>query len=130
MTNAGTNRNQSAVDTCQITIRINAGSENAGRNYLLLGSASGIAPGTQMPLVHVLLNWDAVTNLIYGALNTLYFDRFMGILDANGYATAVLRVDPQSNVLEDVPFNFSCLVGEPNRIDYASDPMYITMTAD
>lgn len=69
---------------------LTAGAAHAGRSYLLLGSASGTVPGTQLPggLAVLPLNWDLFMSLVIGQLNTAVFSNFLGSLDGNGSANA------------------------------------------
>ena len=69
-----------------------AGVENANRNYILLGSVSGTAPGTPLPggKATLPLNWDVFTSTTFSLINTPVFDRFMGALDSAGSAIAKL----------------------------------------
>lgn len=70
---------------------LNAGASFAGRSYVLLGTASGTAPGTVLPGGGVLpLNQDLVFNYIRTHLASPMFADFQGMLDAAGQATAAL----------------------------------------
>ena len=70
--------------------------ENAGRNYLVLGSVSGTTPGIQLPGGQAVLplNWDAFTNVVIALSNSTLFTGFMGTLDGTGYAAASLNLPP------------------------------------
>jgi len=62
-----------------------------GREYFLLGSASGTSPGTQLPGGATLpLNRDPVMDFILKKYNTPALQNFRGLLDVNGQAQAVL----------------------------------------
>ena len=67
-----------------------AGSANANRNYIILGSVTGTDPGTTLPRgkATLPLNWDFFTNVVVDMINTPFFPNFMGKLDANGRAEA------------------------------------------
>lgn len=73
-----------------------AGLENAGRNYLMLGSISGTSPGTLLPggLAVLPLNWDLFTNTIIDMLNSYVFHNFMGHLNGTGTGNATLNLGP------------------------------------
>lgn len=70
--------------------------ENAGRSYLLLGSASGTVPGTPLPggLVTLPLNRDSVMNTMLWFINAPIFADCLGTLAADGTASATLNVPP------------------------------------
>ena len=55
-----------------INFTLDAGLNNAGRNYILLGSTSGTELGFPLPggYVTLPLNWDALTNAVLQNLNT------------------------------------------------------------
>jgi len=68
-----------------INFTLDAGYDNASRSYLLLGSATGMAPGISLPggLSTLPLNWDAFTSIVIALANTPVFSEFMGTLDAS-----------------------------------------------
>ena len=75
-----------------IEFSLNAGTANGGRNYFLLGSASGTEPGLALPGGGVLpLNRDALFDYILGNHNSPMLDSFRGILDSDGKALATLN---------------------------------------
>jgi hypothetical protein len=69
---------------------------NANRNYLVLGSVSGTSPGTPLPggMATLPLNWDVFTGLTIDLANTPVFSNFLGVLGADGNATATLNLPP------------------------------------
>jgi hypothetical protein len=69
------------------------GIDNAGRDYLLLGSVSGTSPGTVLPggMATLPLNLDFFTDVVVALLNTTLFHDFMGVLDKDGNGTAQLN---------------------------------------
>ena len=73
---------------------LNAGMENAGRNYIILASLTGTQPGTPLPggLATIPINWDGFTNLVFLLTNTFNFTDFMGTLDGSGEGTAQLNL--------------------------------------
>lgn len=77
-----------------VNLDLDAGAENAGRTYYLLGGVTGTDPGTPLPGGHAVLhlNWDPFTDIVLGLINTPLFDNFMGALNGTGQATAVLNV--------------------------------------
>ena len=72
---------------------LDAGYESASRSYLLLGSATGTAPGTSLPggMSTLPLNWDAFTSIVIALANTAVFTDFMGTLDASGQGAAQMN---------------------------------------
>ncbi|MFH1999349.1 MAG: hypothetical protein ABIK28_06695 [Planctomycetota bacterium] len=76
-----------------IDFKLDAGSGNSGRNYMMLGSVSGTVPGWALPGGYVTLPTtpDWFTNLTLAYANTPLFDRFLGTLDALGQSTAQLN---------------------------------------
>jgi hypothetical protein len=75
---------------------LTAGAVNANRNYILLGSVSGISPGTLLPggLATLPLNWDFFTDFVVLNLNSVLFTNFLAPLDGAGNAAAQLNVPP------------------------------------
>lgn len=70
---------------------LDAGTAFAGRQYFLLGSASGTTPGINLPGGGNLpLNWDTVFNFVRLNYNGAALQNFRGFLDASGQATATL----------------------------------------
>jgi hypothetical protein len=99
------------------TFSLSAGTENAYRDYALLGSLSGHSPGTPLPGGSVILplNMDFITSLLLG-LNP---PGFMGALEADGTAVAALTV-PKFHLYEDLTVTFAyALEGPP--WDFASN---------
>jgi hypothetical protein len=75
----------------QIGFYLFGGAPNGGRDYILLGSASGTAPGVPLPggLVTLPLNWDDFTWFVYSYSNSPVFVDFKGSLTwatSMGYA--------------------------------------------
>jgi len=72
------------------TFTLDATIDNAGRKYILLGGISGATPGTPLPggMVTLPVNFDLLTNFIFGLINTPVFSNFLGVLNQNGQATA------------------------------------------
>lgn len=75
-----------------VTFYLDSGSRYAGRDYLLLGTMSGTSPGTFDPATGLTLplNWDPFTGFVYMYANSQWFQNFLGTLDSNGRAAAVL----------------------------------------
>jgi hypothetical protein len=108
-----------------ITLFLDAGPSYAGREYIVGGSISGAYPGTTLPGGNVIpLNIDPLTRLILHNLNGPVFQGFMGNLDSEGKAQAVLSVPgptSPSNVGKSAIFAFT-LTGS---FDFVSNPVFI-----
>ena len=70
------------------TLYLDAGPSNAGKPYLMLGSASGVRPGTRLGRHHLPLNLDFYTQLSWSYPRTMFFPDGVGVLDAKGKAKA------------------------------------------
>jgi len=92
---AGT-RTVSAATGGSVRLDLFAGSANAGRTYLVAGSASGFHPGITLPgsLRTLPLNWDWLSPIILTSYNNLVFQDFRGTLSAGGAASAQLNLPP------------------------------------
>ncbi|MFH2001204.1 MAG: VCBS repeat-containing protein [Planctomycetota bacterium] len=79
-----------------VNFSLHAGAENSMRNYLLLASASGTAPGFPLPggQATLPLNWDPMSDVVLALLNTPFFSDFLGAIDGSGQATAQMNVRP------------------------------------
>jgi len=113
-----------------INFALDAGVENAFRKYILLGSVSGIDPGTELPggMAVLPLNWDLLTSLITQLLNLPPFHGFMGNLDHEGCAFAMLNVPgPISCGYTGLVF-LGYALAEP--YDFASNPLAIELVEE
>ena len=102
---------------------LNAGADNANRNYFLLGSVSGTEPGTPLPggLVTLPLNWDFFTNIVINMINGPIFQNFMGSLDGTGSATATLNLPPVPGAAGLIMYYAYAL----KPYDYVSNPVAV-----
>jgi len=67
----------------------------SGSLYLLLGSVTGTSPGTPLKGGVVLpINFDLYTQMVLAYLNSSLFDKFSGVIDSNGFATAAFTSSP------------------------------------
>jgi hypothetical protein len=75
---------------------LNAGTMNAGREYILLGGITGTAPGTPLPGGEAVLplNWDLFTTIVINLINSAVFKDFTGTLDVEGRSVAVMTSGP------------------------------------
>lgn len=102
----------------------------ADRDYIILGSATGTAPGFNLPGgLHMDLNWDWFTDLLlnmtlaggYG----LVVD-FLGTLDGNGMATASLTFPGHCELYDDVELCFAWCTYNP--FDFVSNTVCVNLT--
>jgi hypothetical protein len=105
-----------------INYTLNAGNANAGRNYLLLGSMSGITPGTPLPGGEILpINFGMFTIVVITLINGPIFNNFMGYLDGMGMATAQFNaLGPLPPGLAGAHLYFAYALNKP--WDFVSDP--------
>lgn len=75
-------------------LQLNAGAEHAGALYLLLGSASGTAPGLPHGNFVLPLNLDAYLLFTLGNPNAAPLAHSLGVLGANGKAQAQWSLPP------------------------------------
>ncbi|MFH2000850.1 MAG: hypothetical protein ABIK28_14310 [Planctomycetota bacterium] len=110
-----------------VNYSIYAGEVNAGRNYILLGGATGTTPGTALPggYVTLPLNWDPMTDLFLQFLNTSLCVNFYGQLNANGEATAQLNMPPLPAGHTGTVLYFAYALN--SYFDYVSNPVDITI---
>jgi probable HAF family extracellular repeat protein len=81
----------SAREGGTVDFTLDAGVDNANRNYALLGSMTGTTPGTTLPGgLNLPLNWDAFTDLTVILANTAFAMGFQGTLDGSGLGAATL----------------------------------------
>jgi hypothetical protein len=108
-----------------VTLFLEAGSDNAWRNYIILGGMSGTVPGYPLPggLVTLPLNWDLFTTAMIPVLNTITFQNFLGLLDAQGAAIAYLNVPPIPPGYVGLFMYYAYALNNP--FDFVSNPIAI-----
>jgi hypothetical protein len=105
-------------------LQVNLGVGFANRDYVVVGSISGTAPGFDWGSTHVDLNFDAVSLLLIQSLPLL--PGFLGTTDANGRATATFALPPgQDPALAGTQFHFVAVT--LGRTDHATPPIEITL---
>ena len=79
-----------------VSLSLNGGTSNGGRDYLMLSSITGTAPGIPLPggVAVLCLNWDIYTEVVSANLNTPYFLGFLGKLDSQGNSVAKIKLPP------------------------------------
>ncbi|MHC4943142.1 MAG: right-handed parallel beta-helix repeat-containing protein [Planctomycetota bacterium] len=104
---------------------LDAGIENAGRYFILLGSVSGTYPGTPLPGGQVVLplNWDPFTDAVFNMVNTPFFLNFLGQLGHIGKGQAHLNTGPIPDVYHSFIMYFAYALGNP--FDFTSNPIEV-----
>lgn len=101
-----------SVQGQSVPFTLNRGSLDAGRGYLLLGSASGTSPGTPFDNIVIPLNQDRFFDWTWGTPRV--FHASSGLLDAQGRAEAVLGIPPGGWApLVGTQLSFCGLIGGP-----------------
>lgn len=120
-------RSMLSIDSAgSVPFTLFAGAAGAGRDYLLLGSASGTSPGTTLPggAAVLPLNYDSFTELVLMLLNTPVFSNFMGTLDGQGLAQAQLATPgPMPPSVEGLTLHFAFALKNP--WDTVSNPAIV-----
>lgn len=108
-----------------VNFMLTAGEVNANRNYLLLGSTSGTEPGILLPGGSTTLpvNWDWFSSFELALLNTVFFNNFLGTLDAKGMANAQLYLPPLPSGSAGLAMYYAYCCDKP--FDFASNPVVI-----
>lgn len=106
-----------------VTFTLNAGPENAFREYLLLGSYTGTCPGCKLPGGAVLsLNLDSLTSIMIQLANTVYFQDNYDTLDTDGMAISKFYA-PQNALVCTLPLTFYFGYALLHPSDFASNPI-------
>ena len=101
-----------------IDFTLSAGSEYAGRWYIIFSTLSDTNPGTLITLKTMLrINWDAFTSLMIGWLPLL--PGFGGQLDAAGNASATLSLPPETGFTGFIHFGYLLL----SPLGFPSNPV-------
>jgi hypothetical protein len=110
-----------------IRFDLRAGTANAGRTYLLLGTASGTSPGYPLPggMATLPLNWDPLTDAVLAHLNTDLFQDFYGTLSGEGERCALIHCGPLPGSAIGVNMHFAYALN--NRFDFVSNALPITV---
>ncbi len=108
-------------------LTLDAGAQHAGRVYALLGSLSGTSPGVPLPPVTLPLNLDPYLVFLGGNPNTL-IGNSMGVLDANGRATATFYGLRLPSAAANMVVHHAYLVFAPGfaGFDFASNAVPMT----
>ena len=99
---------------------LSAGTQNAGRNYLVMGSRSGVFPGFRPGSALVPLSFDAYTRFTIQNPNSPSLVNTSGALNGSGRATAQLVIPAGAlDSLAGTTLYHSFLLFGP--MDYASE---------
>lgn len=80
----------STTQPTDVSLRIGATSQKAGKLYMILGSLTGTHPGLRLPGGTWPINLDAFALFMLNAPNSSLFQATIGFLDANGRANAAV----------------------------------------
>ncbi len=95
-----------------------AGSMNAGRRYVMVGTMSGTSPGTTIGGLNIPINADAFTSITRSAAYSSFFLGFQGNLDLLGNATARMITGPIPSSFVGRTMHFAYVLLSP--LDYSS----------
>lgn len=105
-----------------VTFQLDAGAAEAGRGYILIGSATGRSPGTPLPGGAVLpLVLDDFSADVLANLNGPSYADFAGTLDGGGHAEATLHLPPLAPEYAGRTLYFAFLLTAP--LDVVSVPI-------
>ncbi|MBU0755798.1 MAG: hypothetical protein KJ645_11705, partial [Planctomycetes bacterium] len=115
----------SVAAAATIDFTLDAGSENGGRPFLVLGGMSGTSPGFALPGGKMLpLNWDIFTDFVMDFVNSAIFQNFLGTLDVNGKAATTLdTLGPLDPILIGVTSHYAYLLGGWQGFNFTSNPI-------
>ena len=107
------------------TFSLDAGAANVARNYIILGGVTGSSPGTPLPggMATLPVNWDVFTTIVINLANTVIFQNFIGILDANGQASALFDTQGPVPGAAGITMTFAFALNNP--WDFASNAVEI-----
>lgn len=109
----------SAASGGRVNMFLETESTKGNRQFGILGSVTGTNPGFNAGSVNVPLNYDVFTDIVILFWNTPVFDNFLGTLDGNGRAKAVLNAGAIDPAAVGVTLNFAYILANP--IDFASN---------
>lgn len=102
-----------------------AGTDNAERNYILLGGVTGTQPGYPLPggYATLPLNFDLFTDVVFMLLNTSVFSNFMGELSVAGLSEAQMNAPPLPPGSAGITIHFAYCLN--NYFDFVSNPVEV-----
>jgi len=108
-----------------IDFMLDAGVTYANRNYLLLASLDGSSPGMDVNGVHIPLNWDWVSDYIYGHLYLPVFQEFWATLDGQGRAIVDFDLSAAPGLAPYVGQDLTFVFAVTGPVDFASNPIEV-----
>jgi len=108
-----------------VNFMLDADAGNAGRDYLILSSISGNAPGFHLPGggAVVPVNWDIVTDYALWLMHLPYWTGFLGSLDAQGQAAALFTPNGILTGMMGYTMSFAFVLAPSTAWDFASNPI-------
>jgi hypothetical protein len=113
----------------QLNFTIDFGPAYAGRDYIMLGSATGRTPGITLNKTTIPLNWDYYSRMVYKNLNTSIFVNFLGTLDGNGRAAPVFNYPGNGSSMW-IGYVFHHAAFTLNPIDLSSNAVPVTFVEE
>jgi len=107
-------------------LHLDLGVGNAGRPYLIVCGLSGTTPGTNVFGLQVPVNFDLMTNVALGLVNTPVFQSFFATLDAQGLGDATLAL-PAGVGVPMRGADLACAAVLVDHFDFASRPVNIAL---
>lgn len=109
------------------SLMLDAGLKNGSRNYIILGSVSGVKPGIPLPggMAKLPLKWDFFTSMVISMINGPLFQNFMGKLDKSGKAKALFTLLPVTGAAG-IHITFAYALDKP--WNYTSNPVEFLIT--
>lgn len=116
----------SAATGGSVNFSLDAGLDRALRTYLVLGSVTGTSPGIPLPDGTSLpLTFDAFTELTINEANSPLLMNSLGVLDADGRATAQFNLGPLAASFVGLEINFAYTLLAP--FGFYSEPVEIVV---
>lgn len=112
-----------------VTMALDAGTDFANRDFILLGTGSGVYPGSELPGSTMILpiNFDRITGYIFNSINSPMFQNFRGTLDTSGRGQAILDTQGPITIpwLMGSEIHFAFAIGPP--WNFTSTPIAIVV---
>ena len=112
------------------SLEIDATDVHAGKLYLMLGSASGTSPGIAVNGFVLPINFDGYTAYTLGMPNFPPLSGSLGVLDAEGRASAAVTMPAGSDSsLAGVTLNHAySVIGAVGNVEFTSNPVAVEFT--
>ncbi|MCB9917023.1 MAG: right-handed parallel beta-helix repeat-containing protein [Planctomycetes bacterium] len=109
------------------TLTIDAGTSQAGRIYLVLGSTSGLTPGFDLAGYTVPLTVDTWLGFTLANANRAYLGKTLGFLDAKGRAVATVSLPPLSQSMIGTVFAHTAIVMDGLNFNYVTNVVTLSV---